>query len=377
MPEALQALMQSPGEIALGEAYASGKLDVDGDLYAAFDAVEYLLAAPMRLRSRFLQQLSRCSFTLADSVFRGYRHSQRRDASSISYHYDLPVAFYESWLGPTLLYSAAYFRDSSNGLDEAQKNKLDLICRKLDLRRGDQFIDIGCGWGTLAIHATSAYGAQTRGITISQQQARAAARRIADAHLNGSCFIENRDYRDALQLPYRFDKAASIGMFEHVGLRRLRKYFTVVHGLLNPGGLFLNSGIVRSSSSPRRTHSFIDRYVFPDGELPTLPIALREAEAAGLEVRDVENLREHYSRTLRLWVKNLQEQAPRLSQLVSERTLRIWLLYMTGSAVAFERGDISVCQILLQRPEPGKRTEICTREKWYKTRERASSPLAA
>lgn len=377
VPEALRLLMEGPTEITLGEAFVSGKLDVEGDLFAAFDAVRYRLARPLGLQSRVAQHLTAACFAMANRFVRGRLHSKMRDASSISYHYDLPETFYEPWLGPTLLYSAAYFRDAANGLDRAQTDKLDLICRKLLLDRDDRFIDIGCGWGTLAIYATSQYGTQTRGITISQQQARIAARRIADAHLKGRCFVENRDYRDALQLPYRFDKAASIGMFEHVGLRRLRKYFRVVHDLLNPGGLFLNSGIVRSSASPPQTLSFIDRYVFPDGELPTLSFALREAEAVGLEVRDLENLREHYAQTLRIWVKNLQQQTPTLLHKVSERTLRTWLLYMAGSAVAFDRGEISLYQILLQRPEPRNRSSISTRENRYKDKDRASRPLAA
>ena len=227
------------------------------------------------------------------------------------------------------------------------------------------------------MYAASEYEVLARGITISQNQARVAARRIADAHLNGYCFVENRDYRDALKLPFRFDKAASIGMFEHVGLKGLRRYFRIVYDLLNPGGMFLNSGIVRSPASPNRRQSFIDRYVFPDGELPTLSLALEKAERAGFEVRDVENLREHYAHTLRLWVKNLQEQRVQLLQTVSERTFRTWLLYMVGSAVAFERSDISVCQILLRRPDSSRRSALRTREEWDTDRKGPSASRAA
>jgi len=192
-----------------------------------------------------------------------------------------------------------------------------------------------------------------------------AARRISDAHLGDLCFVENRDYRDALRLPWRFDKIASIGTFEHVGVKNLSNYFRVVLDLLKPRGAFLNSGIVRSADSPRRKDSFIDQYVFPDGELPTLTQMLCAAEEAGFEIRDVESFREHYARTLRLWVTNLQEHAADLLQTASERTLRTWLLYMAGSAAAFERGDISVYQVLLCSPRHGHNMELSTRELWY------------
>lgn len=376
-PEALRVLMENPTEITLGEAFISEELDIEGDLFSVFGVAEFLFTCPMNLRFRFLQHLSQGYSALSNWFVRGRRHSRRRDASSIGYHYDLPVTFYEPWLGPTLLYSSAYFRDPSDGLDKAQHDKLDLICRKLRLRREDRFIDIGCGWGSLALHAASKYGTQTRGITISQQQARVAAGRIADAHLASRCFIEVRDYRDAVRLPQRFDKMASIGMFEHVGLKRLREYFTITYELLKPGGIFLNSGILRSSSSPARKESFIDRFVFPDGELPTLSGALQKAEAAGFEVRDVENLREHYAQTLRLWVRNIKEQAPNVLQTVSERTFRTWLLYMAGSAAAFERGDISVCQILLHRPARDEAPALRTRENWYLDSGSAPGRLAA
>ena len=364
-PEALNTLLQNPTEIGLGEAFVSGRLDVEGDIFSAFDVAEWLLSRHTGGGRRVLAQFIHDYFLLLNWVTQGPRHSMRRDAAAVSYHYDLPVEFYEPWLGSTLLYSAAYFRNGTNELDQAQEDKLDLICRKLELGPGDRFIDIGCGWGSLAIYAASRYGARTRGITISRSQARVAARRISAAHLGGLCFVENRDYRDALSLPYRFDKVASVGMFEHVGVRDLPNYFRIARDLLRPGGVFLNSGIVRSANSPRRKESFIDQYVFPDGELPTLSEELRAAEEAGLEIRDVESLREHYACTLRLWVKNLQANTPDLLKTVSERTLRTWLLYMAGSVAAFERGDISVYQVLLRRPDGRQNIELRTRENWY------------
>lgn len=375
-PETFDKLMR-PSETGLGEAFISGELDVEGDLFSAFGFVEWLLSRRTSLGNRLLAEMYRDCFAAVSFMKMGPKHSRERDAASISHHYDLPVEFYRPWLGSTLLYSAAYFRNPKEGLDEAQKDKLDLICRKLDLHPNDRFIDIGCGWGSLAIHAASTYRAQTRGITISRRQARIAARRVAEARLGDLCFVEYRDYRDAPHLPLRFDKLASIGMFEHVGVNNLQNYFQVAFDLLKSGGLFLNSGIVRAADSPRRKQSFIDQYVFPDGELATLPEVLRAAEESGFEIRDVESLREHYALTLRHWVKNLQEHTAELLQIVSERTLRTWLLYMAGSAAAFERGDISVCQVLLRQRSHEHSAELCTRENWYENSQSEPSHFAA
>ncbi len=374
--KAFDKLMR-PSETALGEAYISGDLDVEGDIFSAFDMAEWLLNRSPSLRNRFAAELHRDCFAVLNFLTRGWKHSRQRDADSISYHYDLPVEFYEPWLGPTLVYSSAYFRSAAERLDTAQTDKLDLICRKLELQPGDRFMDLGCGWGSLVIHAAGQYGAQTRGITVSKNQARVAARRISESQVGDRCFVEYRDYRDAQDLPWTFDKLASIGMFEHVGVSNLPGYFRCAFDLLKPGGLFLNSGIVRAADSPRRKQSFIDEYVFPDGELGTLAETLRAAEDAGFEVRDVETLREHYALTLRCWVENLQRHTSELLETVDERTLRTWLLYMAGSAAAFERADISVCQVLLRRRDHRRNARICTRESWYANRRSQSQQPAA
>lgn len=374
--ETFDKLLQA-SETSLGEAFVSGELDVEGDIFSAFQVAEWLLNRHMGVGTRIMAELYRDSFTVLSLLTRGRKHSRQRDADSISRHYDLPVEFYKPWLGSTLLYSSAYFREPAEGLDTAQTDKLDLICRKLELQPGDRFMDIGCGWGSLAIHAASMYGAQTRGITVSRSQARVAARRISEARLGDRCFVEYRDYRDAPDLPWRFEKLASIGMFEHVGVKNLEKYFRVAFDLLEPGGLFLNSGIVRAADSPRRKQSFIDRYVFPDGELATLAEAICAAEEAGFEIRDVESLREHYALTLRRWVRNLQACASEVLQTVSERTVRTWLLYMAGSAAAFERGDISACQVLLRRRNAAHNAELCTRENWYVSSQSEANGFAA
>jgi cyclopropane-fatty-acyl-phospholipid synthase len=264
-----------------------------------------------------------------------------------------------------LTYSCAYFKTGEEPLDQAQDNKIDLICRKLRLQPFEQFLDIGCGWGSLILRAARENGAYAHGITLSKEQARVASSRIDEARLTQSCKVELRDYRTLKDVALPFDKIASVGMFEHVGLNKLPEYFNTVREVLKPGGVFLNHGIARSHQSRARKSSFIDRYVFPDGELVTLTQALAAAESAGFEVRDVENLREHYELTLRHWVEQLQRNAEAILKCVSQSTYRIWLLYMAGSAAAFRRGDIGLYQVLLSRPDRGQSRLPLTREDWY------------
>lgn len=395
-PDALTALCASPNEITLGEAFVHGNLDVEGDLFSAFAIAEHVFARPRRLRHQIVQRLGAAVFGLGQFVKLGAASSRRRDRASIAYHYDQPVDFFAPWLGKTLAYSCAYFRAPGQSLDQAQEQKLELVCRKLRIEPGERFLDIGCGWGSLPLHAAQQHRARAHGITLSREQARTAQSRIQRAGLERCCAVEFCDYRDlerglqhALEPdPARdvdssrgnsletssgrngnaFDKIASIGMFEHVGLKNLPLYFGVTRRLLRPGGLMLNHGIARASAAPFRKDSFVSRYVFPDGRLVTLPQALDAAESQGLEVRDVENLREHYELTLRRWVAGLRENASSLLRLVPETTYRIWLLYMAGSAAAFRRGDIAVYQALLSRPERGNSRLPLTREDWYTER---------
>lgn len=363
--QAVEALLHNPNEVSLGEAFICGEIEIEGDLFSALSMAEYVFAKPLSLTTSTMKRVRRVLDGALSSIMLD-RYSRRRDLAAISYHYDHPPQFFRSWLGRTMVYSCAYFRDHSDNLNMAQINKLDLICRKLDLHAEDSLLDIGCGWGALAMHAASRYGARVRGITLSREQARFAARQISQSRLGSTCFIEMRDYRDLPELPYRYSKMASVGMFEHVGLHNLEKYFHIAYELLEPGGLFLNHGIVRSPNSAPRKDSFIATYVFPGGELVPLHQAIECAEAAGFEVRDVENLREHYAQTLRLWVAQLQGNALLALEQVPEATYRIWLLYMVGSALAFQRGDISVNQILLQRRQQKTAACISTRERWYK-----------
>jgi cyclopropane-fatty-acyl-phospholipid synthase len=364
--EGLESLFRNPTQVALGEAFIRGDVDIEGDIYSAVSMADYVVARLPHKSSWPGWIAQRALAGAAAWLLRGRLHSRQRDRAAIAYHYDRPPDFFRPWLGTTMVYSCAYFRDVADDLDTAQENKLDLICRKLELRSEDLFLDIGCGWGSLVLHAVSRYGATCRGITLSAEQARFAARRISSAKLTPSCFVEMRDYRDLPRLPYRYDKLASVGMFEHVGHKNLPHYFSIAYELLKPGGLFLNHGIARSELVPSRRESFIDRYVFPDGDLVPLCETIRHAEQSGFEVRDVENLREHYTQTLRLWVRDLEKNAASILAVVSEEIYRIWLLYMAGSAVAFERGDISVNQVLLRRPAREPASLPRTREHWYR-----------
>jgi cyclopropane-fatty-acyl-phospholipid synthase len=364
-PKALSALVVEPNEIALGEAFIHDDLDVEGDIFSVFSIGEHLLNRPRSLRQKIIERAAGAFFGAGQLLKHGSQHSQRRDQASIAYHYDQPIAFYEPWLGSSLAYSCAYFRNPDDALDLAQEQKLELICRKLRLQPLESFLDIGCGWGSLLLHAASRHHVHAQGITISKEQAEVAKQRIELAGMQRRCTVELRDYRTLECIEPSFDKIASVGMFEHVGLKKLPQYFRIVHSLLRPGGTFLNHGIARSALSPTRKSSFIDRYVFPDGQLVTLTQALEAAESQGLEVRDVENLREHYELTLRRWVEGLTRHSEALLQHVSEVTYRIWLLYMAGSAAAFRRGDIAVYQVLLTRSGQDQKQSQLTREDWY------------
>ena len=385
---ALRALVVHPSELSLGEAFLSKDIDVEGDLFSVFAVTEHIFQCPRSQRRRLVEFISGIFSTIDQWWKQGKRHSTERDRIAISHHYDQPVGFYKPWLGESLAYSCAYFQSAADSIDVAQSNKFELICRKLRLQPGDHFLDIGCGWGSLILHAASEHHVCAHGITLSREQAAVGAARIEEARLTHCCDVELLDYRKALSQPLTFDKIASVGMFEHVGLKNLPLYFRTVYRLLKPGGVFLNHGIARSplfrnldSSfldrsivpflrdvlmfSPPPSASYIGKYVFPDGELVTISQALQVAESAGFEVRDVENLREHYELTLRRWIEALQGNADALLSQVSETTYRTWLLYLAGSAAAFRRGDIAVYQVLLCRPNQGDSELPLRREDWY------------
>lgn len=386
--EALQSLLLRPSEVTLGEAFLTKNIDVEGDIFSVFDVAEHVFHGPKGRHRRVLEAASGILLGVCAWLKSGGRHSQKRDSEAISYHYDQPVDFYRPWLGNSLVYSCAYFQSVHDSIDAAQANKLELISRKLRLRPGERYLDIGCGWGSLVMHAASRHNVDAYGITLSREQMAVASARISTARLTERCHVELLDYRKAVETFPAFDKISSVGMVEHVGLRNLPIYFRTAHSLLRPGGVFLNHGIARAQTASgnnlsfldrslvpflrnvlgmSRPHhsSFIDKYVFPDGELVTLSQATQAAEAAGFEVRDVENLREHYELTLRCWVEGLRRNMDEVIKQVSETTYRIWLLYMAGSAAAFKRGDIGVYQMLLSRAEHGNSHLPLTREDWY------------
>lgn len=387
-PGALHSMAVNPGEVALGEAFLSKEIDVEGDLFSVFDVAEHIFQCPRGQRQRALDVVGAVFSGIGHRLKEGKTHSIERDHAAITYHYDQPPEFYRPWLGSTMAYSCAYFESPRDSVDTAQTNKLEIICRKLRLQPGERFLDIGCGWGSLILHAAAHHDVYAQGITISKEQAAKAAARIEEGHLTQSCEATLLDYRAAPSQFAPFDKIASVGMFEHVGLKNLPLYFTTARKLLKPGGVFLNHGIARSQFQGNRGNSFlhkmvvpflreslmfhrprnssfIDKYVFPDGELVTIAQAIRAAEGAGFEVRDVENLREHYELTLRGWVRGLEQNRDALLKLVPEKTYRIWLLYMAGSAAAFKRGDLNLFQTLLSNPDHGRTGLPLRRADWY------------
>lgn len=372
-PGAVRALATSPTELSLGEAYLYGDFDIEGDIRGAFALADYLvgsrlpLAARLRLARRLiaLPPPPRPRRVRPSDRLRGFRHSRSRDRAAVTYHYDASNDFYSLWLDGRMVYSCAYFSSSGEDLDAAQDRKLEYICRKLRLRRGERLLDIGCGWGGLVLHAALHHGVEAEGITLSRPQAELATEKIRLAGATDRCRVELRDYRDVGEAG-RFDKLVSVGMFEHVGETRLAEYFGRAFGLLRPGGLFLNHGIACNPVFPPvHGPSFADHYVFPDGELVPLNVALRAAEASGFEVRDVESLREHYVLTLEHWVRRLEARREEACRAAGERTYRLWRLYMAGAAHKFRTGRNNVYQVLLAKSDGGKTGLPLTRADWY------------
>ncbi len=356
-PFALRAAFTPPLDVNPGKAFVEAWIDVTGDLEAAIDAlerrVEQLPKLALARLATLLVRLPSPPNVRGDGRLRlgGRLHSKVRDAAAIGFHYDLPVAFYRTFLDGDLVYSCAYWDDGVETLAQAQQAKLDYVLDKLRLRPGARFLDIGCGWGSLVL-AAARRGARALGITLSRRQFEEAQRRIAAAGLEDRARVELRDYRD-VSGNGEFDAIASIGMIEHVGRERLGEYFAVAYRALREGGLFLNHGIVaqsRDGKGYRPRSDFMGRYVFPDGDLTALDATLRRAEAAGFEVRDVENLREHYARTLHAWTANLAANRDAAIDATDARTERIWRLYMTGSARGFRLGRVGLAQTLLAKP---------------------------
>jgi cyclopropane-fatty-acyl-phospholipid synthase len=322
-------------------AFIDGKFAIRGDVFAA---IRFFLSQPHhQFREWLFTQMAR----LEHLRIACYLGSRRNAARSIRFHYDRSNDFYRQFLDSQMVYSAAHFSDPCMSLDEAQLAKLRRICEALRLRRGDRFLDIGCGWGGLVIHAAEHFGVNAFGCTVARAQKDFAQEIIEQRGLAGRVTIELRDYRD---LRGRFDKIASVGMFEHVGRKRLRSYFLKVHSLLEKGGLFLNRGVVRPQGAFDGPDTlFIQRHVFPGGELVHLHDVVREGERAGFQVIGIEDLRRHYALTCRAWVKNLERNVEGCKAVAGERTYRTWLLYLAASAVGFEEGRIGCAQVLFEK----------------------------
>jgi cyclopropane-fatty-acyl-phospholipid synthase len=364
-PEAVWSAVLGSDPLALADAYFRGELEIEGDFFAALSIKDHLdalrmpraekfLVALTALRLRFLNAAGRHSEFAPSDAPRIKAHSKAENRDAIRFHYDVSNEFYALWLDPAMVYSCAYFENPGVDLVTAQQSKLDHICRKLCLRPGDKFLDIGCGWGALVMHAARHYGVHAHGVTLSSQQLKMARERIEQAGLGASVSVELLDYRD---LPGQglYDKVASVGMFEHVGLKNLPVYFSTVHRLLKPGGLFLNHGITHDSEGwqPNVSTEFINRYVFPDGQLDTVSNVQRVMERAKFEIADVEGLRPHYAMTLRHWVVRLERNRALALQYVNEATYRVWRLYMSACALQFESGEIGIYQILASKRAAG------------------------
>jgi cyclopropane-fatty-acyl-phospholipid synthase len=366
-PDALRRMVTAPGELGLGRAYVAGDLDIEGDLAVVLALHERF--AGLNLKPSQWSALLRLVGTTSllpippppeEARLRGRRHSRARDDAAIAYHYDLSNDFYEILLGPSMTYSCGVWSSPDAGLEAAQEAKHELVCHKLALQPGMRLLDVGCGWGSMVMHAARHHGVRAVGVTLSREQAEYGAKRVAESGLSDLVEIRRQDYRDVHDGPY--DAASSIGMFEHVGLSQLGTYFTNLFALLRPGGRLLNHGIGRPPNRRGRAYSsffpwmrgFVDAYVFPDGELHEAGSVITAIQERGFEVRHVESLREHYPLTLRAWLANLEACWDDAVALVGEARARVWRLYIAVSAARFDDGAIQVHQVLATKPDGGR-----------------------
>ncbi len=379
-PTVLRELVLQRNPLLLVEAHFRGLLDFEGDLYAALRLKTHFQALSLSTRERLalwrdaLRLPKRRRLVISPTAagaagdagpFR-HRHSRDTDRAAIAFHYDVSNEFYRLWLDEKMVYSCAYFESVDDSIDQAQRNKLDHICRKLRLQPGQRLLDIGCGWGALAMWAAQHYGVHAHGITLSRQQLELAQARVASAGLQDRVTLELLDYRD-LKGEGVYDRVSSVGMFEHVGLANLPAYNATVYRVLRDDGLFLNHGITHDEEGwqPGLVSDFINRYVFPDGELDTVSNVQRGMERAGFEILDVEALRPHYAMTLRRWVQRLEARRDEALQHVNEATYRVWRLYMAACALEFEAGGTGIYQVLTGKRREGSPSVPLTRRDIY------------
>ncbi len=350
---ALRVTLMPPSDLVAAEAYVFGDIEIEGDIFAllafgaGLDEARRHPVKALRLMRR-LRKLPEAPGHEDKRPARGGRlHSKSRDQEAVRHHYDAGNDFFASFLDPGMVYSCAYFLDSTDTLEEAQFRKLDLVCRKLQLAPGQKLLDVGCGWGALVIHAALHYDVEVVGVTLSPEQAEEARRRVKEAGVDDRVSIHVEDYRD---IEGEFDAIASIGMFEHVGARELGTYFTRLFELLGPRGILLNHGITTRQRKSKGKPTFVSTYVFPDGELHPIEMSLSTAEAAGFQVRDLESLRPSYAITLRHWLENLEEN-PLVNSPENQVRHRLFRLYLAGAALAFESGGNDVYQMVAVKPD--------------------------
>jgi len=372
-PLALRYVLTAPGELGFARAYVSGELDVEGDIFDVLALRDNL--PDVKLGASEWLDLARLAGSTGlrplppppeEARLHGRRHSKERDAAAIAHHYDVSNDFYRLVLGPSMTYSCAVWSSPDGTLEDAQAAKHELVCRKLGLEPGMRLLDVGCGWGSMVIHAAKHHGVCAVGVTLSHRQADWARRAVQQAGLADRVEIRVQDYRDVRD--GTFDAISSIGMFEHVGAAKLDEYFATLHRLIRPGGRVLNHGIARPGSTRARPRfarrGFIDRYVFPDGELHEVGSVVSRIQRAGLEARNVEGLREHYALTLRAWVRNLESAWPQAVAEVGAGRARVWRLYMAASALNFEAARTQIHQVLAVRENNGT-SGLPLRPDWY------------
>lgn len=362
-PQVVRSILLGRDRLRLAEAYFVGDIDVEGNFFAALQLKDHLnsiclnwkdrLHAAFKVFRLYVATRKSEAYNSRNSCLHGHavkKHSKQENQEAVEFHYNVSNNFYALWLDKKMIYSCAYFQNSEQTLEQAQLAKLDHICRKLQLSPGDNFLDVGCGWGALVIHAAQHYGVRAHGITLSEQQLELARSRVSQAGVEDRVSVELLDYRD-LEGEAVYDKIASIGMFEHVGLKNLPTYFSTVIRLLKPSGLFLNHGITHDVEGWEKTSSteFINRYVFPDGQLDTISNIQLQMERAGFEISDLESMRAHYALTLRHWVRRLEKQHTEALKYVNESTWRVWRLYMAACALEFETGEIGLYQVLASK----------------------------
>ena len=365
-PRALTHMVVAPGELGLARGYVSVMLDLDApDHHRALQVLstgEHMADLSWAQRRAVLRTLGREALHLVEPppqevgarrYLAGLRaHTRRRDALAVSHHYDVSNTFYSWVLGPSMAYTCAVYPTDGASLEQAQENKFDLVCRKLGLEPGMRLLDVGCGWGGMALHAAEHYGVEVVGVTLSRQQAEWGQKAVAEAGLTGQVDLRHQDYRDVTGT---FDAISSIGLTEHIGLAQLDAYAARLSSLLRPQGRLLNHCITRpdDDSPPIQRRGFITRYVFPDGELPGVGRIVGALQRAGLEVRHEENLREHYARTCAAWSRNLDDRWEQAVEEVGLGTARVWALYLAGSRLGFERNEIQLHQVLATRTTDG------------------------